>query len=298
MNKKIYFLAIAAMALSLGSCDKANEGDDSSSKYISVSTEITNMTRVSTNANGGQSFEDGDKISVYAWTGDKDTAPVAANRIVDNSINTLNGSAWSASPQMLWKDTQTDHYFIGIYPSSATSIADLSKGQYTFDVNDQEASDLLVAVNAQGIKSSGNPVPLTFKHVMAKLVVNLSFRNQWGGQNPIVTKVTVNGAATQATVNYLTQTVTASTTGKKDIDLPKINKEQQYTSILIPQSGVNRIDVAIGSTNYSYFHQGDIPLGSGKYTTVSLIVGRDRITLGEISISDWEKGETFSGEAQ
>ncbi len=53
------------------------------------------------------------------------------------------------------------------------------------------------------------PVPLTFTHVMAKLVVNLTYKNQWGGI-PTVEKVAVGNAAKEATINYLTKVVTPS----------------------------------------------------------------------------------------
>lgn len=297
MNKKIYFAAMATMVMCLGSCDKSDEGNGSVPEYISVSTQITDMSRVTTGENGAQSFQDGDKISVYAWTGDKNTAPAPEKRVVNNSINTLSGSAWSATPQMLWQDTQTEHYFIGIYPSETAAIDDLSNGEYTLDVSNQEASDLLVAVNTQGIKSSGNPVPLIFNHIMAKLVVNLSFRNQWGGQAPTVQKVTVSNASTQAAVNYLTQTATASTTAKGDVSLPENEQNHAYASIFIPQQGVNKITITIDGTAYTYTHQADIALEKGKYTTVNLIVGRDEITLGSVSISDWQEGNSLNGEA-
>ena len=42
-----------------------------------------------------------------------------------------------------------------------------------------------------------------------------------------------------------------------------------------------------------------IALVSGKYTTVNLIVGRNEITLGSVSINNWLEGTNISGgEAQ
>ena len=70
MKKKTYLFALMAMALTLGSCsDNENGIGGETSKYITVSTSIGNMTRVATDANGGQTFEEGDEISVYAWIG-------------------------------------------------------------------------------------------------------------------------------------------------------------------------------------------------------------------------------------
>ena len=77
-----------AMALTLGSCSADENGiGGETSKYITVSTSIGNMTRVATDENGGQKFEDGDEISVYAWTGDPAGDPETSERVVNNAIN-------------------------------------------------------------------------------------------------------------------------------------------------------------------------------------------------------------------
>ena len=69
MKTKTYLFALMAMALALGSCsDNENGIGGETSKYITVSTSIGNMTRVATDEKGGQTFEEGDEISVYAWT--------------------------------------------------------------------------------------------------------------------------------------------------------------------------------------------------------------------------------------
>ena len=58
MKKKTYLFALMAMVLTLGSCsDNENGIGGETSKYITVSTSIGNMTRVATDAKGGQTFE-------------------------------------------------------------------------------------------------------------------------------------------------------------------------------------------------------------------------------------------------
>lgn len=295
MNRKFCSIALMSAVLALGSCNSESDGPEASpSKYITVSTEIGALSRVATADNGSETFTEGDEISVYAWTGDATAAPATTDRVVDNSINKLTGGTWVANPQMLWKSTTDKHYFIGIYPKTAEAVDDLTAGEYTFDVANQEASDLLVAVNPDGLLSKDNPVKLTFDHVMAKLIVNLSYRNQWGG-TPTVESVKVCNSAASATVNYLTKAVTASDDGRADISLPATKANEQYTSVLIPQGGVSKIVITIGGKEYVYQHGGDIKLESGKYTTVNLIVGRDEITLDGISINGWQTGEEING---
>ena len=302
MKKKTYLFALMAMALTLGSCsDNENGIGGETSKYITVSTSIGNMTRVATDEKGGQTFEEGDEISVYAWTGDATVAPETRERVVNNAINKLTNGSWVSTPQMLWKNNRDKHYFIGVYPFAA--ISDLSAGEYTFDETKQVESDLLVAVNKDGLSynvDEQQPVPLTFTHVMAKLVVNLTYKNQWGTEGPTVDKVAVGNAAKKATVNYLTKVVTPSAVAedKADFDMPVLTANKQYASIIIPQDGVQKITITIGGKDFIYDNGTPFKFESGKITTVNLEVGRDVIKLGDVNISDWgSTGEPIKGEA-
>ena len=302
MKTKTYLFVLMTMALALGSCsDNENGIGGETSKYITVSTCIGNMTRVATDANGDQTFEEGDEISVYAWTGAPTVALEAHERVVNNAINKLTNGSWVSTPQMLWKNNRDKHYFIGVYPTAA--ISDLSAGEYTFDENKQTESDLLVAVNKDGISYNADEqqtVPLTFTHVMAKLVVNLTYKNQWGTEGPTVDKVVVGDAVKSATVNYLTKVVTPSAVAedKANFDMPALTANKQYASIIIPQDGVQKITVVIGGKNFIYDNGTPFKFESGKITTINLEVGRDVIKLGDVNISDWgSTGEPIKGEA-
>ena len=302
MKKKTYLFTLMAMALTLGSCsDNENGIGGETSKYITVSTSIGNMTRVATDEKGGQTFEEGDEISVYAWTGDATVAPETRERVVNNAINKLTNGSWISNPQMLWKNNRDKHYFIGVYPISA--ISDLSAGEYTFDETKQVESDLLVAVNKDGLSynvDEQQTVPLTFTHVMAKLVVNLTYKNQWGTEGPTVDKVVVGDAVKSATVNYLTKVITPSAVAedKANFDMPALTANKQYASIIIPQDGVQKITVVIGGKNFIYDNGTPFKFESGKITTINLEVGRDIIKLGNVNISDWgSTGEPIKGEA-
>lgn len=301
MKKKTYLFALMTMALTLGSCsDNENGIGGETSKYITVSTSIGNMTRVATDEKGGQTFEEGDEISVYAWTGDATVAPETRERVVNNAINKLTNGSWVSTPQMLWKNNSDKHYFIGVYPTAA--ISDFTASEYKLDVTKQEDSDLLVAVNISGISYNADEqqtVPLAFTHVMSKVIVNLQYRNQFGG-TPTVESLVVKNAASDASVNFLTKTVTVATdAARTDISIPVIKANEKYESIMIPQSGITKIAVNINGKQYVYTHPTDIKLEGGKYTVVNLIVGRDEITLGNVSIADWGEGEKINGgEAQ
>lgn len=297
MNKKFYLLAIVPAVLAINGCNKT-VNDGPAPKYITVSTDIA--TKVTTAADGTQTFTKGDKISVYAWIGDPATAPAAASRVVDNSINTLGEDGkWTAEPQMLWKNLSDKHFFISVYPENAAPEADLTKVACTVDPARQTESDILVATELNGKVADNNPVSLTFDHVMSKVNVELSFRNQWGGTpeapvTPTVESVQLGDVATDGTVNYLTKTVTPGT-ARAAMVLPQTRANTVYSSVLIPQTGIKTVVIRIDGKDFTYTHGSDFTFEKGKYTTIKLIVGRNQIDLGDVTINGWGKGDEING---
>lgn len=300
MNKKFPTLAISVAVFCLASCH-CDDDTPTTSQYITVATSIGQMTRTTTDADGNQEFAKDDQISIYAWTGNATAVP--ADLLVNNSINTYDGAKWTASPQMLWKDNVTPYYFLGIYPNRA--VTDFTADPYVLDVTNQEKSDILVAVNTgndgAGLTATANPVGLMFNHVMAKLVVNLQFRNQWGGTPEVESVIAVMRST--ANINYVTDKGTIVTANNEantvNVTLPETAENTSYTTIAVPQSNFRTINIVIDGKNYTFTHTEDIALESGKYTTVNLIVGRNEITLGSVSINNWLEGTNISGgEAQ
>jgi hypothetical protein len=164
-------------------------------------------------------------------------------------------------------------------------------------------SDLLIAVNDKGLKANDNPVELVFDHAMATLNVKLAFHNQWTEGNPpsqtVITEAKIASvtatAKDHAAIDYINKTVKA-TGNAAQLAMSKV-ENSQWTTLMVPQTGFRTITISLsgndewlgGNGTYVFAAPEDIKLESGKVTTVSLIIGRDQITLAEdgISISDW-----------
>ena len=280
-------ILLFAALITITGCDKALEGG---SRNITVKAGIGNMTKVEYAGNKA-SFVSGDKISVYAWTGN--AATVGTSLAVDGVTNTFDGSKWTPAIQMLWDDDSSQHYFLGISPEH--KVTNFTSDAYTLDPAQYAASDLMIATNLTGLVPSDTPVTLNFTHALARLDVNLSFRSQWS-EEPTVTAVTATAKKT-ATVDYLTKAFTVTGTAGPVALAASVNNA--WSSLQIPQAGVRTITVTIGGKDFVFTHTADIPLVGGKYTTVNLTVGRDVIELADaISISDWiSQGDEIGGDA-
>lgn len=291
MNIKNLLLATTAALLAACSTD-SDVLPPQDLGQIRVTASVGAMTRVAHSGNS-TTFETNDRISVYAWLGADNNMQ---RLVVDNSINTLGGDGtWTAEPQMLWADNTSDHYFLGIYPER-NGATDYDADPYTLDFNNQTASDLLVARTTA--KPTGSAVKLEFEHVMAKLVVNLSFRNEWTIAPEVVSVTAV--ACTEATVNYLENPVEVTpATGQNLVVIPFTGTSASFAGIMIPgQSGFRTINVTLENGKvYTYTHPSGIDLQPGRYTTVNLVLGRDNIKLDDagINVSDWENGTSIDG---
>lgn len=288
MKKKIFFAATLA-AFVLAGCN--NDPSEPKPKYITVSTSIDNLTRVSTTDNASK-FDEGDKVSVYAWTGTADEVALAS-LAVNNSVNELKGGKWMPTPLMKWADMTTPHFFLSIYP--ARTVTNFKADPVTVDTQKQMESDLLVAVNTgdnkAGLKATNNPVALRFDHMMSKLIVELTYRNEFGGTP------TVGSASTEAknegTIDYLKGAITLKG-AVAPFHLQAVKANGVYASVIMPQE-VQKFTIAINGKNYVYTHPTPLTLAKGKIQTVKLIVGRNRIEFDQVVINDWGASADITG---
>lgn len=295
MTKNVYRMLFLAATMSLFGCSCDEAAQEESAKTFTISTDIHELTRIGQDPNDGHSiFIEDDKVSVYAWAGASVGAPAREDLVVDNVVNTYTSGSWVPETLMLWKNPVEKHYFLGVYPHNATPVADLTKVPYTVDVNDNESSDVLIAYNSTGITSSTDPVNLAFEHVMSRIIVNLTYNNQWGGTVPQVTSVTLCNVAKGGEINYFTQTAMA-TSDREDITLNCTGRNFQYQSMMIPQDGITTLKIEIDGKDYVYTHPRDLQYEKGKITELRLVVGKDKVTLGGLSIVGWEPGELVVG---
>ena len=282
--KNIYILLAA---LSLFSCTKEQGGQEPrSGGAITIEASIGALTKGSVPNPEKSAFSEGDRISIYAWTGSATEVP--AKKIVNGVVNTFDGTKWTPETQMLWNYVKENHYFLGVYPAKA--ITNFTADEYTL------GPDLLIATELKGIpfKENPDPVALTFTHAMAKLCVNMKFRSQWA-QTPEVTSVATTSKVGY-TVNYLTKAVTATGTAVP-ASVPEVTAATGYarsfSGLQVPQEDVTTLTVTIDGKEYIYI--GSIPLESGKITTLNLNVGLDKIELAGVSVTPWVEKETIEG---
>ena len=284
--KKLSILALALSILAVSCNKEAGEMGSGQGKAgeIRVSATVNGITKATTQG-AVTTFDDGDQLSLYVWTGDNTAVP--ADPWINGEVNTYNWETkqWNPANLMLWQNGTAPHYFLGVYPARAIS-------NFTADPFEQtasyEASDLLVAtILGDGVVATTDPVPLVMDHLMAQLKVTLTLRNQWSGDPEVHVYVK---AAYTGTVDYLSKTITPG----NDITTFGFGGlgEGFQSTLIIPQEGVTEITVTVNGTKYVYTHPTSIPLTKGHVTTLPLVVGKDVIELADnITVDGWDAGE-------
>lgn len=153
----MYFIFIA--------CSNDDESWTDNAIGISVSTphfEAENQSRTSMSGSTA-SFVNGDKIGVFETLTGR-----------NNVAFTYNGSSWSTTTPMYWKDGTSTHTFYTYYPYNAsnqgTSAALPILNQQTVSTIPDATCDMLVTSSAKTqSRSVGTSVAFTMKHAFALL---------------------------------------------------------------------------------------------------------------------------------
>ena len=298
MKKNILLYMVAVAGLVLAGCNKT-DAPEAGSLNMTVKASIGDLTKVTTSG-VKTTFDKGDSLSLYAWVGGADK--VSEPLVVNGVVNKFDGKSWIPETQMLWKNVHDNHYFIGISP--AHKVMSFTADEFVLNPAEYAANDLLIANDIKGQKVAQdlvpNPVSLSFSHAMAKLNVHLKFRSQWA-VTPEVTSVATT-AMDCYKVNYLTKEVTAYGDNAQ-VQLQALTTTPEtyalsFSGLQVPQKGVTVITVVIGGKNFIYEAAEPIDLRSGKVTTLGLIVGREELTLDEISVEDWDAVDTGLGDLE
>jgi len=276
---------MALAALLAASCAKESSQKETSLPKVAISVEasVSGLTKAVTE--GTQtSFVADDQLTLYAWTGSNTAVP--DKKVVNGVVNTYDGTTWTPASTMLWKNVQDAHYFLGISP--ARTVTNFT----TYPVT--SAEDLLVAtILGDGLVApqtvTASPVNLEFSHVMAVLKVNVKYRNQWGGVPEAVVKAV---AAPAGTIDFLTKAITPGTVSTQTLSsfTAATGYDATYSSLCIPQA-FRTLEFTIAGQTLVYTHDADIQLEAGKVTTLSVLVGKDKLSLEANTVSDWDEGE-------
>ncbi len=195
-------------------------------------------------------------------------------------------------PFIHWKHQNARHYFLAVYPTDKfTAMTE------TATWNNESEHGLLVAVSDDMGLIYGQTINLQFSQMLTKVNLDLNFDGF--ATEPTVSEVRIY-CGNSYNINYLWQEIAADAYTYDANEYSSFTQEGKtsWSSIVVPQTGVRRIEVEIDGTVYTYESAEDITLNSGKAVNLDLTVTSGNATVAATSTteSDWVTatlGHTF-----
>ena len=280
--KTLRYIALAALTLSFAACDQedfnpAVQGDPDAVKINATIGAL--QTRVAYGENGATTFTNGDAIKV-----------VNLMRTSKNeaTYTTTDGTNWTTTDAMVW-NSSSKNIFQAWYPVAEYSSYDA----FTIPTDQSDATKLASAdwmtASTGEIDKPGNGVlDLSFQHRLAKVTVNLTFSSQYP-----------EGYQYVSDFRFLTSEETPQ------LITALANSETSYTAILRPGEYADEDDFiylkmddidehyVLGKTTTAA-----INLEAGKHYTFTLKVGKDVVSIDDVTVADWEEEDIDGGVAE
>ena len=291
--KKIIMLSVI-VALVISSCSKNDE------EFIPVSNLMQFVVEYPSSRATASAFETGDAIGVYVlqYDGETTSSLQVSGNYANNVKSTFNGTNWINSPAIYWDEGKFDVF--AYYPYDKPTSVD----EYNFSValdqstvetaealSGYEASDFLWA-KATSV-SKMDAVPLTFKHGLSKLVINLVKGDDYEGDIPAEAVVRIHNTIPTAIIDLATGIVTKNGyESAKSITAKKISNGV-YTAIVVPQRLENKLPlIEVLSNGVSYLVESKFVFRSGTQHTINLTLDSNpdkvKIEIGGENVEGWE----------
>lgn len=296
MKKPFNYIVLAAMALGAVACSQ----DDLATSYLSDSKAVHISAQIGANYVSGEfgtrsnplgtgeeqtKFNPGDKIAV-----------TAGNQ--DYVVYTLDeNNAWMPAPNkyLLWKSKMMA--FEAYYPVDVNGASMQTFNQPT------DYSSITDLANADYMTFSGdlsnttsNAVTLQMKRKMARLIIKTSFKDQFeSGYEVSSIKIHSNASG------YVGGAVNRSEEGT---EITTYKHGEYFYALLVPTSvdadktfltiTVKNVD----SPDTENLTVKGIPATQDGYSyEMTVAVGKDKVSVGEVKVSDWKTGRIIEGTA-
>ena len=303
--KKNNIIAIAAIALTFTACSNDNDfttNNEGKDTPISLSVGVGELSVV-TRAENTATLADGE-LGLYITKNEEKNVigKYLCNNAKFTASTTDTGTSWTCSTTYYWaSDNATINYFAyfpfqGTEGTAATSLPWDTSTQTGVGDGGYDPLDLLYVNGSATNTASDHGINITLGHVCSKLIVNVSKLGSEVDPNATVSSIKLGGIYPKGDFNLSgdnpgTWTVDENTTG--DITMNKLGTQatgmnSTFESIIIPQTAAFSLTITL-SNNATY--QMSIPshaFKAGTCYTLTMQVGQDKVTLGNITQTPWE----------
>lgn len=305
MMKRIYFSVMAVVATMFAAC--SNEElpqqpvvDEMTDTPVTITAGVANLV---TRAEGTTPLTNGSLGLFFTTTGNNDAKYNAANREVkyENSKWVIQGT-----DPLLWVNKKTT-VTVQAYVPYNTAWNDISTA-HDIEVktaqNEEEnlkASDLLWAsaevdpaatTQTGDITYNNGALDITLKHILSKLIINVRFTDEFPNMMIANDDLSIEGLNTNGKINLSNANIstTSSVAPITAYNNPTASTgyDETFEAILLPQSSSFSVKILLDSgRTFQWEPDSEFSFAKGTAYTLNLVVGKDKVTLENITATDW-----------
>lgn len=292
--KKNNIIAIAAIALTFTACSNDNDittNNEGKDTPISLSVGVGELSVV-TRAENTTTLTDGELGLYITKNGEKN---VLGKYLCNNAQFTYN-NGWSCGTTYYWAADNATIDYVAYHPYQSS----ISGNFISWDVTNQSSGNLdLLYQNASNVANTvSHSIDITLGHVCSKLVVNVSKLGSEIASGTTISSIKIGGLKAKGNFYLFADSNNGHGAGSwdpdvnpADIGMKSITANEgmnsTYEAILIPQTAPFTLTIRLSDNSEYQLAVPSHAFAAGTCYTLTIQVGQDKVTIGNITQTDW-----------
>ena len=298
--RKIQIFAMVALATIFAGC--SNNDDEVMKPKESLKDTPINVNVLLTDIQTRAGYDNTNQPTLFYLSIDQ----AGESYDYTNVVMKYDGSKWVAyesadesavQKQMLWEGSEGDVTVTAATFSLATSPS------YSLSASADQSSDAKLKLSdhlcyySNKVQPSASGISISFDHIMSKLEIALTLRDEFEGLTDPITSVMLSGTSLTATYapanadkwsDYSTADEVINTCPLLAYD--KNARTATYEVILLPQTVAANtfcVTIFIGDKSYEWTSANAVTLASSNKYTLALTVGKDKVSGNSFTAAPW-----------
>ena len=298
--RKIQILAMAALAAIFAGC--SNNDDEVMKPKESLKDTPINVNVLLTDIQTRAGYDNTNQPTLFYLSIDQ----AGGNYDYTNVVMKYEGSKWVAyesadesavQKQMLWEGST------GNVTVTAATFSLETSPSYSLSASADQSSDAKLKSSdhlcyySNKVEPSASGISISFDHIMSKLEIALTLRDEFEGLTDPITSVMLSGTSLTATYapanadkwsDYSTADEVIKTCPLVAYDTDA--RTATYEVILLPQTVAANtfcVTIFIGDKSYEWTSADAVTLASSNKYTLALTVGKDKVSGNSFTAAPW-----------
>ena len=298
--RKIQIFAMAALAAIFAGC--SNNDDEVMKPKESLKDTPINVNVLLTDIQTRAGYDNTNQPTLFYLSIDQ----AGDNYDYTNVVMKYDGSKWvayesadenAAKKQLLWEGST------GNVTVTAATFSLETSPSYSLSASADQSSDAKLKSSdhlcyySNKVEPSASGISISFDHIMSKLEIALTLRDEFEGLTDPITSVMLSGTSLTATYapanadkwsDYSTADEVIKTCPLVAYDTDA--RTATYEVILLPQTVAANtfcVTIFIGDKSYEWTSANEVTLASSNKYTLALTVGKDKVSGNSFTAAPW-----------